>query len=127
MKLKLDENFDLRMVPVFEAQGFDVDTVLAEGLSGSDDDKIYEACRSAGRALITLDLDFSNTFRFPPADMEGIIVVRPSRPVLSAIKATLESVFGQLKSLPVKGVLWIVEPGRIRVHDPHDAGDNHGS
>jgi hypothetical protein len=70
--------------------------------------------------LITLDLDFSNPFRFPPKDTEGIIVVRPPRPILPVIRATLLSILPQLKTLPLKGTLWIVEPGRIRFHDPDE-------
>ncbi len=34
MKLKLDENFDIRLVGMLTAESHDVDTVLAEGLSG---------------------------------------------------------------------------------------------
>jgi predicted nuclease of predicted toxin-antitoxin system len=67
MKLKLDENFDRRLVPLLAAEGHDVDTVRAEGLSGSDDTAIYAACQATGWALITLDLDFSNPLRFPPS------------------------------------------------------------
>src|SRR5207302_671415 len=100
---------------------FDADTVLAEGLSGRDDQAIDETCKSAGRTLLTLDLDFSNPLHFPPADTEGIVVLRPARTVLPAIQATLLSVLPQLKTGLVKGKLWIVEPGRIRVYDPHDA------
>ncbi len=124
MKIKLDENLDPRLVPALESEGFDADTVAAENLSGSSDDMIYETCQKVGRVLVTLDLDFSNPFRFPPATTEGIVVVRPPRPVLSAIRATLFSVLPQLKSLPLKGTLWIVEPGRIRVHDPNDPPDD---
>ena len=40
--------------------------------------------------LITLDMDFSNPFRFPPFQSEGIIVVRPPRPILPAIRAILD-------------------------------------
>jgi predicted nuclease of predicted toxin-antitoxin system len=123
MNVKLDENFDLRLRPILEADGHDVDTVLSEALSGSDDDTVYATCRSNRRVLITLDLDFSNPFRFPPDETEGIVVVRPPRPVLSAVRATLVSVLPQLKSQPLKGMLWIVEPGRIRVFDPRREGD----
>jgi predicted nuclease of predicted toxin-antitoxin system len=120
--MKLDENFDRRLVSLLETEGHDVDTVPAEGLSGADDDAIYAACQGAERALVTLDLDFSNPFRFPPGDTEGILVVRPPRAVLPAIRATLATVLPQLKVLPLKGTLWIVEPGRIRIYDPHDEG-----
>ena len=120
VKIKFDENFDRRLEPLLAAEGHDVDSVLAEGLGGAKDDVIYETCKALGRTLVTLDLDFSNPLRFPPSDTEGIIVVRPPRPLLKAIRVTLMSVLPELKSLPIKGKLWIVEPGRIRVHDPDE-------
>ena len=119
MRFKLDENFDVRLVPLLAQGGHDVDTVRAEHLSGSPDEVIYETCRRTARTLITLDLDFASPFRFPPEGTEGIVVIRPPRPVLPAIKATLESVLAELTSKPLTGLLWIVEPGRIRVYDPH--------
>ena len=66
MKIKLDENFDPRLAPVLQSHGLDVDTILAERLSGSTDEVVYATCQTLGRVLITLDLDFSNPFRFPP-------------------------------------------------------------
>ncbi len=120
MRFKLDENFDSRLVPLLPQGGHDVDTVRAEHLSGSSDEAIYDTCRRTARTLITLDLDFASPFRFPPEGTEGIIVSRPPRPILPAIKATLESVLVELTSRPLTGMLWIVEPGRIRVYDPHD-------
>jgi hypothetical protein len=60
------------------------------------------------------------TLRFPPEPMEGIVVVRPPRAILPAIRATLVSILGELKSRPLKGMLWIIEPGRIRVYDAHE-------
>ncbi|MHB1562131.1 MAG: DUF5615 family PIN-like protein [Isosphaeraceae bacterium] len=118
MRFKLDENFDARLVPLLAEGGHDVDTVLAEQLSGGSDDVIYEACRATERTLITLDLDFANPLRFPPGPLEGIVVVRPRRPTLAAVRATLMSVLGALKRRPLKGELWIVEPGRIRAYEP---------
>jgi predicted nuclease of predicted toxin-antitoxin system len=117
MRLKLDENLDVRLVPELLKEGFDADTVIAEGLAGSPDETIYDTCKTVGRTLVTLDLDFSNPLRFPPEDTEGIVVVRPPRAVLSSIRATLWSVIAQLKTGAVKGKLWIVEAGRIREHD----------
>ncbi len=64
MELKLDENFDTRLVPELLKEGFDVDTVIAEGLAGSPDETIYDTCKAVGRTLVTLDLDFSNPLRF---------------------------------------------------------------
>ncbi len=102
MKLKLDENFDVRLVPELLKEGFDADTVTAEGLAGSPDETIYDTCKAVGRTLVTLDLDFSNPLRFPPEDSEGIVVVRPRKTMLSSIRATLWSVIAQLKTGAVK-------------------------
>ncbi len=82
--------------------------------------KTYDACRREERTLVTLDLDFSNPLRFPPGVTEGIVVVRPPRSVLPMIRSTLASALPDLKSRPLKGRLWIVEPGRIRVYDPQE-------
>ncbi|MEI8017294.1 MAG: DUF5615 family PIN-like protein [Schlesneria sp.] len=49
MKLKLDENFDVRLVPDLINEGFDADTVVAEGLKGNPDKTIYETCKAVGR------------------------------------------------------------------------------
>lgn len=118
MKFKLDENFDVRLVSVVAEGGHDVDRVRAERLSGSPDEAIYRACRAEGRVLITLDLDFTNPFRFPPGPTEGIVVVRAPKSVLSVVRATLIPALPALKSRSLKGMLWIVEPGRIRLYDP---------
>lgn len=120
MRFKLDENFDPRLVPLIAEGGHDVDTVLDEKLSGQSDEEIYRVCLEGQRTLITLDLDFSNPFRFPPEPTEGIVVVRPPRPVLPLIRATLQTVLPELLSRSLKGKLWIVEPGRIRLYDPDE-------
>ena len=122
MRFKLDENFDLRLVPMVAEGGHDVDTVQGEGLSGSQDDAVYQVCRRTSRTLITLDLDFANPMRFPPTESEGIVVVRPPRPTLPLLRTTLASVMPELRSRPLKGRLWVVEPGRIREYEPEDQG-----
>ena len=118
MRFKLDENFDIRLVRLFLEAGHKADTVLDERLSGSSDEVIYQVCRDTRRVLVTLDLDFSNPLRFPPDITEGLIVIRPPRAVFELIKQTLATLFLALKSKPLKGRLWIVEPGRIRLYTP---------
>jgi len=120
MRFKLDENLSTHLVTLLAEGGSDVETVAGEGLSGQPDHDIFEVCCSEGRTLVTLDLDFSNPIRFPPGETEGIVVLRPPRPVLSLIRITLESALPVLRSKPLRGKLWIVEPGRIRVYDPGD-------
>ena len=120
MKFKLDENIDSRLIPLMQTGGDAVDTVTDEQLSGADDYTIYDTCLRDGRILVTLDLDFSNPMLFPPGPTEGIIVVRPPRPILAQMQATLAAALPELKNRHLGGKLWIVEPGRIRLYDPDE-------
>lgn len=53
MKIKLDENLPISLVPILERHGYDVDTVPEEHLSGRSDAEIWQAMGTEGRFLIT--------------------------------------------------------------------------
>ena len=117
MKLKLDENLGLRGKHVLDAAGHDACTVAAQKLTAADDRHLIEICRLEGRALVTLDVDFANPLVFPPADYAGIAVIRlPKRPTAADLQAGLETLVRALKVESLAGRLWIVERGRVRIH-----------
>jgi predicted nuclease of predicted toxin-antitoxin system len=118
LNFKLDENLDPRLVSMFEQAGHTADTVLAERLSGAEDEAVYQICCREARCLVTLDLDFANPLRFAPEPASGMIVLRPKRPTFSAIRQAVASLLPVLDQRPVQGRLWIVEPGRIREYEP---------
>ena len=76
MRLKIDENIDARLAVVLRGAGHDSVTVREEELHGTDDQDLYQLCISENRALVTLDLDFSNVLRYPPENTAGLIVLR---------------------------------------------------
>lgn len=76
MKLKLDENIAYSARKRLIAVGFDVDTVLEEGLRGHPDDEVWKSAQSEERFLVTQDLDFSDVRKFAPGTHHGILVVR---------------------------------------------------
>ena len=121
MKLKLDENLGELGRDMLAAKGHDISTVTAQGLSGSHDTRIYETCRSEGRALITLDRDFGEVLRFPPEDTAGIAILDcRGRLSPAAILARINELAALLESQAIDGQLWIVEPGRIRLHQKRE-------
>lgn len=69
-----------------------------------------------GRTLITLDLDFSNPFRFSPMGNAGTIILRPHRPSPLEIDSLFDETLRRLHGGPVDARIWIIEPGRIRVY-----------
>ena len=117
MKLKLDENLGRSVQQVFVGAGHDVETVFGEKLSGADDETVFQACCSERRCLVTLDLDFADPIRFYPQDCGGIVVIRlPRRSSAGLMKALAVEIVTALGKITLDNGLWIVEPGRIRVH-----------
>jgi len=117
MKFKLDENFGNRTQQVFQRAGHDIETVRQESLQGAPDEEIYTACCNEQRCLITLDLDFANITRFSPQKTNGIVVIRvPRNPSLSLLENLARDFLRALEQQEFKKQLWIVEIGRIRVH-----------
>ena len=117
MKLKLDENLGVRGKHVLDAAGHDACTVAAQKLTAADDRHLIEICRLEGRALVTLDVDFANPLVFPPADYAGIAVIRlPKRPTAADLQAGHETLARALNVESLAGRLWIVERGRVRIH-----------
>ena len=118
MKLKLDENLGLLGKSLLEADGHDVMTIAEQKMSGAADERIHEACRDEGRVLVTLDRDFGQTLRFPPEAGAGIVVLEcKGRLSPTMILARLTEFAAVLRSRPIGPELWIVEPGRVRIHE----------
>ena len=118
MKLKLDENLGVLGQAVLRAEKHDVSTVLEQNLQAAHDQQIADACRRELRVLITLDLDFANPLRFRPHETPGIAVLRiPGKASHKMILELVQTLAIALRNMDIDGKLWVVEPGRIRVHE----------
>lgn len=116
IRLKLDENFSPHLTEVFQASGFDTHSVLEESLSGAPDETIYETCIRENRCLVTFDTDFCNILNYPADETQGIIVVRPNRPItLASIRIIAEQIVQLLQVRNPEGCLWVLEPDRLRI------------
>ncbi|HOB99713.1 MAG TPA: DUF5615 family PIN-like protein [Verrucomicrobiota bacterium] len=124
MKFKLDENFGQRCLEVLAAAGHDVATVAGQGMSGAADAEVLEVCHQEQRCLVSLDLDFSNPLRFPPASFNGIAIVRlPGRASCAGLVSAVQTLAKALETNSIRGRLWIVEIGRIRIHQDVNQDD----
>jgi Domain of unknown function (DUF5615) len=70
------------------------------------------------RALVTLDLDFANPLRFPPAETTGIAVLRVREaPGRGDLDIVVDRLVIALATADVTGELWIVERDRVRQYE----------
>lgn len=117
MKLKLDENLSPALAALARSHGHEADTVVEQGLRGVNDEAVFQHCCDEGRLLITLDLDFANPVRFPEKGTPGRIILRPRRPLTTAIRLQFIAALALLDRGELWGKICVVEPGRIRIHD----------
>jgi len=122
--IKLDENLGSRLLESARTAGFDAENVSTQRLNGMSDATLFEHCKVEQRALITLDLDFSNPLRFPTVGSAGTIVLRPRRPAAQEIASLFDEALLRLRGETVTERIWIVEPGRVRIHRSWDAGED---
>jgi predicted nuclease of predicted toxin-antitoxin system len=117
VKIKVDENIGSSGAAMLKQGGHDVMTVREQGLAGSADERVFEACLAESRTLVTMDRDFGHVHRFPPKVTAGIVILEMGGPAsLRLLRARLGDFLSLAATRSVSGELWIVEPGRVRVH-----------
>ena len=119
MKLKLDENVDLRVVTFLRLAGHDVETVPNQGLTSAPDVELINVCRQEERCLVTADRGFGNRMRFNPSEYAGIVVIRlTSRANFTEWREAIETLTLGLEQAEVFGKLWIMRQGTIQEYQP---------
>ena len=117
MRIKFDEILPPESVLVLRASGHDADSVLDEGLQGATDATLASTCAKESRALLTLDSDFADIRTYPPAEFNGLIVMRLHRMDKAYVLAVLRRLLPVLEAQSPSRQLWIVQDGTIRVHE----------
>jgi predicted nuclease of predicted toxin-antitoxin system len=90
-------------------------TVVDQGLGGRLDANIADVCKSEGRALVSLDLDFSNVQAYPPSNYPGLVVLRVGRQDKPHVLAVFGKILPLLGTEQLEERLWIVDETRVRV------------
>ena len=100
---------------ILRSAGHDACTVRDQALGGHPDTDITAACKREQRALITLDLGFSDIRAYPPEEFAGIIVFRVHSQDRAYLIGVLRRGMPLFETEPLAQHLWIVEDGRVRI------------
>ena len=117
MLFKLDENLPEAVARLFAEAGHDAVTVSEQGMTGEGDPLVASVCRSEGRVLVTLDMDFADIRNYPPRDYPGLVVFRLSRQGPGRVLGVAAKLIEVLPESSLQGQLWIVEEDRIRIRE----------
>ena len=115
MKLLLDENLSPQHAAWLREQGHDAVAVTEAGLSGEPDDKVRAFAIESGRVLVTLDADFANILRFPPAGTPGVIRLKIHPPTEETSREQIDRTLRVLKGTPLVGGLAVSHGKVIRI------------
>ncbi len=75
--LFIDENIYRQIVEHLRSKGFDVKSVVEEGLIGKKDIELIPIAQKEGRVIVTRDSDFGQIVFTQNVDYTGIIYLRP--------------------------------------------------
>lgn len=115
MKLLLDENLSPAQAQSLRDDGFDAMAVVDLGLGGAPDETVRAVAIDQDRVLVTLDADFANILRFPPAETPGVLRLRIHPPTEDAIREQLRVALGILKSTDIRNRLAVSHGQFVRI------------
>ncbi|MEM9884096.1 MAG: DUF5615 family PIN-like protein [Planctomycetota bacterium] len=118
MRLKVDENLPDEIADQLREAGHDAMNVWQQEMQGVTDDRLVEVCRRERRAILTLDLDFTNITRYPPAELPGVIVLRLGQQSRHQARRAVSRLIGLLPEDGINGQLWIVGETNLRRFTP---------
>lgn len=118
MRFKVDENLPIDVAEILRAKGHDAMTIFDQQMVGEVDPKVARVCKAEERAIVTLDLDFSDIRTYAPGEYPGSIILRPrtqSKPDVLALVNQLIPFLDVDEQLV--GNLWIVQENGIRIRE----------
>lgn len=118
MRIKLDENLPRSAAQPLLDRGYDVDTVVDEGLAGKPDPQVVVAATSAERILFTLDRGLGDIRTYPPGSHAGIVVLRVDNQSPRAVRDAVTELTKVVALDNVVGCVGVWREGEFRLRRP---------
>jgi predicted nuclease of predicted toxin-antitoxin system len=115
VKLFLDENLSPQHAAELRTEGHDAVAVFEVGLSGATDEQVLRFAVENGRVLVTLDADFANVMRFPPAQTLGVVRLKVHPATEERIRQAIRRALLYLQNIDITGRLAVVDEDKIRI------------
>jgi len=120
--VKLDENLGLAHAKQFRDAGYDCDRATEEGLSGVDDDRVWQRVIAERRFFVTLDLDFSDIRDHKPGEHPGLLLIRGAGNDGDAVARIIARVLASHDLRELAGCLVVADSEKTRIRRPSEGG-----
>ncbi len=115
MRVVVDENISLRIVPVLRAEGHEVIAIAETAGKGTPDSDGWEIVCRQQALLVTRDHHFTNPLRYSASDSLGIIFIRHGNLTSSDEALLIHSFIHNHPLQEYRGKLVTLSPGAIRI------------
>ena len=115
IRFLIDEDMPRSTAGALRSIGFECYDARDIGLRGADDQVIFEWAQKENCVILTEDLGFSNTLRFPLGSHKGIVIVRyPGEMSTETMNKILIDTLSPIQE-ELPNNLTIIEPEKIRI------------
>ncbi len=112
----IDEDLPRSLAFTLRASGYQALDVRDARLPELTDSAVFAYAQTNGRTLMTSDVGYANTLRYPLGSHTGIVVVRlPTDLPAPNVAQPLLNGLGALTGQSLAGALLVIEPGRLRL------------
>jgi predicted nuclease of predicted toxin-antitoxin system len=103
------------LIKALEENGVKVIRLSEKKLEKASDEEVFNFAFKNLLTLFTFDQDFGNILRFNIRDSSGVVIIYIAKMNKAEIFKMTIGFFKKIKENKLRGRLYIIEPGRIRV------------
>jgi len=116
LKFVLDEDMPRSTGKFLKDAGYEVKDIRDYNLRGAEDKQVFKFAQNEKSVLITSDMDFANTLKFPLGEHYGIVIVKfPNEISNNEMNRQIVLRLKELSEDDFFGNLIIIEPMKIRI------------
>lgn len=115
IKLLLDANISPETAQHVRSLGFQVRSLIEDGLGGITDEEVARLAEKGGLAVITFDLDFGEMYYFAKQKKFGVVVLRLEDQRIEKVNAVLAAFLTNHPRLLTKKPLIILTESDLRI------------
>lgn len=115
MSIFIDQCINRDLIQALRGGGFNLVEAAQAGLAGASDQIIFDYILKNNCILISFDKDFGNILRFDIRNSPGVAVIYIENMSKEEVITNTLNFFKKFTESQIKGRLFIIEKGRIRV------------